>query len=145
MKSRYTHITLAEREIIRRLMTQKHRPAAIARMLGKNRSTIRREIARNTNAAGIYYEKHAHAFMLRRRLEAKAPTRRIDTDYMLQAYVEGLLKKGLSPEQIAGYMVRSNHPLRLCHRSIYAWVHRHWQSWKAYLRFKGRPRALRAT
>lgn len=140
MKTRYTHITLAERELIRRLYTQGKCPAKIARVLGKHRSTIWREIKRNTNAAGIYYEKHAQAFMLKRRLDAKASWRRIDRDYMLQQYVEDLLKRGFSPEQIAGYMRRSHHAQKICHKSIYTWIHRRWQSRKSYLRFKGRPR-----
>ena len=59
---------------------------------------------------------------------------------MLETYVENLLKKTLSPEQIAGYMRRSGHTQALCHKTIYAWVHRRWSSRKAYLRFKGRPR-----
>ena len=61
---RFAHLTLAEREIIRRLLGQKHSHAAIARILGKNRATVSREIRRNTNEAGIYYEKHAHVRML---------------------------------------------------------------------------------
>ena len=33
----------------------------------------------------------------------------IDNDLSLEAYVEKLLRFGLSPEQIAGYMGRSHH------------------------------------
>jgi IS30 family transposase len=87
-----------------------------------------------------YLEKHAHNRMLRRRVAAKERFRKIDRDPMLQAYVEGLLKRTFSPEQIAGIMHRLNHPQSLCHKTIYTWAHRHWQSRKAYLRFKGRPR-----
>jgi IS30 family transposase len=146
MKSRYAHISLAEREIIRRLLSQKHKPAAIARLLGKHRSTICRELKRNITpgagvlGAGVYFEKHAHSYMLNRRRAAKLPFRRIDRDYLLQAYLEDLLKKNLSPEQIAGYMRRTEHPQRLCHKSIYTWIHREWRTRRAYLRFKGRPR-----
>jgi transposase, IS30 family len=109
-------------------------------VLGKHRATITREIKRNTNAGGIYYETHAQAFMRKRRLLAKAQYRRIDRDYMLSAYIEDLLKKSFSPEQIAGYMRRMDHPQRLCHKSIYTWIHREWRTRRAYLRFKGRPR-----
>ena len=37
-------------------------------------------------------------------------------------------------------MRRSGHLRPLCHQTIYNWAHRRWQSRKAYLRFKGRPR-----
>jgi IS30 family transposase len=73
---------LAEREIIRRLRTRRLTCAEIALTLGKHRSTIAREIRRNTNVAGIYYEKHAQAMMLRRRKAAKAPALIIENDLM---------------------------------------------------------------
>ena len=142
MKSRYTHLTLAEREIIRKLRTLRRRPAYIARVLGKHRSTICREIKRNTkHAQGIYLEKIAQSCVRDRRLAAKARFRRIDRDYMLQGQVEDLLKnRTLSPEQVAGYMRRSGHSQALCHKTIKRWIHRQWRTRREYLRFKGRPR-----
>jgi transposase, IS30 family len=140
MKNRYTHVAYGEREIIRLMLAAKHSPAQIAKFLGKHRSTVCREIKRNANGGGLYYERHAHTIMLKRRLAGKAPHRRIDRDYILQAYVEDLLKKSFSPEQIQGYMRRSAYAQSLCHKTIYSWIHRRWQSRKAYLRFKGRPR-----
>ena len=71
--------------------------AQIGRILGKHRSTIIREIKRNTNAVGIYYEVHANATMLRRRKAAKAPSLIIENDLMLETHIEELLKFGLSP------------------------------------------------
>jgi IS30 family transposase len=115
-------------------------------VLGKHRSTICRELKRNTvEGAGIlgtgqYLERSAHNRMLERRRAAKARFRLIDRDPMLQAYVEDMFRRHFSPEQIAGVMRRLEHPQRLCQKTIYTWVHRRWQSRKSYLRFKGRPR-----
>jgi transposase, IS30 family len=115
--------------------------AAIARYLNKHPSTISREMRRNTNAAGIYFEGHAQAFAERRRLEGKAKTRIIENDLQLEAYIERMLKFGLSPEQIAGYMRRRPHHERaVSYRTVYRWVHRSWQSRKKYLRYRGKPR-----
>ena len=118
---------------------QKCSCAAIAHVLGKSRATVCREIKRNT-VGGIYYEKFANNRMLRRRKAAKASKVIIDNDIQMEMYVENLLKAHLSPEQIAGYMRRSGYARPVCHKTIYSWVHRRWQSRKAYLRFKGRPR-----
>lgn len=138
-RPRFTHLTLAEREVIRRLLGS-WSLSEIAGALGESPSTISRELKRNTNAGNIYYEHHAQTRMLRRRRAAKASLRVIDNDLTLQAYVENLLKHGLSPEQIAGYMRRSGHDRPLTHKTIYNWIHRQWQSRKAFLRFRGRPR-----
>jgi transposase, IS30 family len=59
---------------------------------------------------------------------------------MMEAHVEELLRAGLSPEQIAGYIERTGNLRKVCHKTIYSWVHRKWQSRKAFLRFKGKPR-----
>jgi IS30 family transposase len=108
--------------------------------LGKHRSTIVRELRRNTNAAGIYYEVHAETAMLKRRKAAKARFRIIDNDPQLEMIIERLLQRSLSPEQVARYIRRMSHLPSVCHKTIYDWVHRRWQSRKAYLRFKGKPR-----
>jgi IS30 family transposase len=125
--NRFTQISLAEREIIRKMLTQKHRVREIANLLGKHRSTIFRELRRNTNAGGLY--------------DARAKFRIIENDLTLEAYVEKLLKFGLSPDQIAGYMARSRHERPVSYRTVYRWVHRAWQNRKALLRFRGKPRA----
>lgn len=122
------------------MLGRKNSGAEIARVLGKHRATIAREIKRNTNAAGIYYEVHAHNSMLRRRKAAKTVSLIIDNDLQLQIELERLFQRSLSPEQIVGYMRRGGCSRVLSHQTIYDWVHRKWQSRKAYLRFKGKPR-----
>src|ERR1700677_1046718 len=138
-RPRYSQLTIEERGIIRR-MKARQSIAAIARILGKHRSTIAREIKRNTNEGGIYVESHAQGRMRRRRKAAKAPSLIIENDLGMQDYIEDFLKQHLSPEQIVGWMRRSGFSRRVCQRTIYDWVHRDWQSRKKYLRFKGRPR-----
>jgi len=103
----FTQIAPSEREIIRRMMVQKKRIPEIAKFLGKHRSSVWREVKRNTNAGGVYYEVHAEGLLRRRRLQAREKFRVVENDMILEEFVAKLLKFGLSPEQIAGYMQRS--------------------------------------
>ena len=68
----FQQLTLSERGIIRRLMTKKARVRDIADMLGKDRSTIYREIRRNKNAGGYYLEDHAQSILRKRRVNARS-------------------------------------------------------------------------
>lgn len=99
------------------MLSQHATSAEIARLVGKHRSTIDREIRRNTNGADIYYEKHAHARMLRRRKDAKAPFRIIENDLGMQDYIENFLKWHFSPEQVVGWMRRSEFSRSVCQRT----------------------------
>jgi IS30 family transposase len=137
--TKFSHLTRAEREIIRR-MRGSTPLSAIARLLGKHRSTVSRELRRNANAGGICFELHADAATRKRRLRAKEDARIIENNPDREALIERMLGFGLSPEQIAGFLRRSGHPLALSYRTVYRWVHRAWQSRKQYLRHRGRPR-----
>ncbi len=139
-KKCFTQLAQSEREIIRRMLAQKCHVREIARVLGKHKSTIWRELRRNLNAGGQYYEVHAQAIVRRRRLVARRDFLFIENDLMLSDYLDRLLKIGFSPEQVAGYMSRSNHPRKVSYRTVYRWVHRLWQRRKAWLRFSGKPR-----
>jgi IS30 family transposase len=78
--------------------------------------------------------------MRRRRKAAKHDFLIIDNDPQLEMQIVRLFENGLSPEEIVGYMRRAGHIRRLCHQTIYDWVHRQWQSRKEWLRFQGKPR-----
>jgi IS30 family transposase len=123
------------------MLKQKCSHQEIARVLGKSRTSVWREIRRNTDAGCLfYYERHADAKMRRRRKAAKAKALIIENDLGMQDYIEDFLKKHFSPEQIVGWMRRSGYSRKVCQRTIYRWVHRDWQARKRLLRFKGRPR-----
>ena len=136
----FSHLTRADREIIRRMLTQKCSHREIARVLGKSRATIWREIKRNSDPGVAYFEVHAQARTRRRRKAAKAKSLAIENDLGMQDYIEDFFKKRFSPEQIVGWMRRNGYSRAVCQRTIYRWIHRDWQGRKHYLRFKGRPR-----
>lgn len=123
------------------MLKQKCSHREIARVLGKSRTTVWREIRRNTDPGCLYYyERHAQARTLRRRKAAKARSLIIENDLGMQDYIEDFFAKHFSPEQIVGWMRRSGFSRTVCLRTIYNWVHREWQQRKKFLRFKGRPR-----
>ena len=140
-RKRFQQLTFNERGIICRMMTNKARVREIARVLGKSRSTIFRELRRNRNAAGLYIEDHAQSFLRKRRLNARSKFRTIENDIFLERQAEGLLKYGLSPDQIAGHLQRDRQGHAVSRSTLYRWVHRNWQSRKALLRFRGKVRA----
>ena len=138
----FNHFTLAEREIVRRMHFRKCSCVEIARVLDKSRTSVWRELKRNKNEGDFYYERHAHARMLRRRRAAKERFRKIDNDIQFEMRLEYFLNvRHLSPEQVAGHLRRVGDERCACHKTIYRWIHRSWPSRKAWLRFKGCPRA----
>ena len=57
----YKHLTAEERHLIYLLWNkEKYTMNKIAKILNKNRSTISRELKRNTSSTGIYYSSTAH-------------------------------------------------------------------------------------
>jgi transposase, IS30 family len=94
-------------------------PAEIARRIGRHRSTVCREIRRNSNPDGDYHALMAHA-------RAAERTRR-PKDFKLQdnplcASIEAWMDEGWSPKLIADVLAR-DHPddklLRVSHETIY--------------------------
>lgn len=131
MTKKYSHITLSERTLIQTQLQLGLAPAAIAESLGRHRSSITRELARNgwkpassarpvgrPTIAGGYSSSQAS---LRAKKLSAIPRiqRKLVPGNSLWARVRQYLQQGLSPEQIAGTMSRMNEPIQLCHETIY--------------------------
>jgi len=118
----YQQLTLDERYQIQALRKQRVSPAAIARALGRNRSTITRELARNSQRCEThaFYAAHmAQQTAGERRKHKGKLQRRIRND--LQQLVEQKLRLAWSPEQISGRLW-AEQGLRLSHETIYQHV-----------------------
>ncbi|WPL36596.1 helix-turn-helix domain-containing protein [Malacoplasma iowae] len=64
----YKHLTKEERCLIYFLWNkEKYSMNKIAKILNKNKSTISRELKRNTSSTGIYYSSSAHKKYIRRK------------------------------------------------------------------------------
>lgn len=119
---RYHQIT-PERYTLATLHKQFPAPsvAEMARLMGGHRSTIAREIARNSSHRhGVYRPYHAHDETNRRRSGSRRNSRFGTADWYL---VVRLLREGLSPEQISGRLHLEDR-LEISRESIYRFIRR---------------------
>jgi IS30 family transposase len=108
-----------ERVQIMRLRDAGLNDAQIGYRIGRHRSTVGREIARNSNADGDYHGLMAHARAAERACRPKGCKL---TDNPLCADIEAWMEQGWSPRLIADVLAR-DHPddtlMRVSHETIY--------------------------
>jgi IS30 family transposase len=133
------HLTFEERKLLRRLLLADYSKAEIAQGMNRDRSTIYREIRRNSGARG-YRPKQAQRLAEARREACRRPCKLEDPK--LYRYVAQRLGKRWSPDQIAARSRRDfrRQPRRwLSRQTIYSWIHRRAPQWRLLLRRGGRP------
>ncbi len=136
----YSQITEDERYLIHGLRKTGLRLAAIARAVGRHRSTICREFRRNGRRSFGYEPHHAECQARTRRSWSRRNRRVRPRDW---SRIVQYLRADWSPEQIAGRL-RCLGQLRICHATIYNYI---WQDRAAggalcrLLRCAGRRRA----
>ena len=132
------HLTFQERELLDRLLKKGKSKTEIADLMGRDRSTIYRELSCNTRRGGYELEL-AQRLADRRRLACRRPRKLDDAD--THAYVRERLEKRWSPEQIAGRRQR-DYPHRrsrwFLRQSIYNWINEEAPRWQPWLRRGGR-------
>jgi len=115
----YRQITFEERYTLGLLRQGGLAPAAIARVLGRHRSTIGRECARNgTPRDGCYRPQLAEWYARGRRSRSRRNRRFSAADW---ARVQALVREDWSPEQIAGRL-RADQELAISHETIYRYI-----------------------
>lgn len=118
----YQQITSEERYIISALRKQGLTQSAIARHLGKHRSSICREFQRNSCNDGDYRPSKAASRTRNRRSRSRRNRRFSERDFRP---VVSLLRQQWSPEQISGYLDLTGR-LSISHETIYRYVWRDW-------------------
>jgi IS30 family transposase len=126
MRRPYRKLTLDERRILATMLQAKATKTKIAQTLGRDRSTIHREIKRNwwhdteVPQADGYWHMTAQSLADERRSRCRKLERLTD----LRQEVITKLKDGWSPEQIAGRLnIEPRAPYRICHETIYQYVY----------------------
>jgi IS30 family transposase len=114
----YSQITVDERYTLGLLRRLGLRPADIARALGRHRSTIGRELARNTRPDGGYRPAFAQARAGARRWRSRGGDRFTPAEFAL---VTARLALKWSPEQIAAVLGQTGQ-LAISHETIYRYI-----------------------
>lgn len=115
----YTHLTPTERGQIQALRQENRSLGYISNSLGRDKSTISRELKRNTTTRGYDARRAQHQY--RRRREPCRPQKRLD-HHPLWTYLIEKISLGWTPEQVAGRLPIA-HPddpkMRISHEAIY--------------------------
>lgn len=139
-----SHLTFQEREVLYRMNKAKKSQTEIAEALGRDRSTIWRELHRNTGGRG-YRPQQAQRLAEERRQACRQPSKMSHLD--LKKYVTGKLRKKWSPEQIAGRIdedLRRKSACHVSHQTIYNWLENDGIELREHLR-RGYRRSLPET
>jgi len=132
------HITKEQRYTIEVLLAKGKTQEYIARIIGKNKSVISREINRNKDKRNEKYSSDLAQRKYKKRVKEKP--KRIRFTEEVKSRVNELLKEDYSPEQITGYCQKENIEC-VSHERIYQHI---WANKKAggnlheHLRRKGR-------
>ncbi len=115
----YRQITFAERYTLGLLRRQGLTPAAIARVLGRHRSTIGREVRRNRASSDGTYRPQLADWYARGRRSRSRRNQRFSAAHWKQ--IQALLREDWSPEQIAGRLKREKQ-FEISHETIYRYI-----------------------
>lgn len=119
--SDYTHLTVTDRRRLYVFLEMGLSMTEIAKRLSKHRSCLYREIKRNKEAEGYL------PILAQEKMEARNKLKRpskLEKDGVLRDYVVRSLKKGWSPEQIAGRMKYQQVSFYACHETIYQFIYK---------------------
>jgi len=120
---KHNHLSLEEREIIGIMLAQDKSYREIGKALGRHHTTISREIESNAPPVrkGYYLAHKAHKRATERRIETHKRPRLKDEP--TRKYVVRMIKKGWSPEQIAGRIAKDYSGLTISYEAVYQFIY----------------------
>ena len=119
----YTHLTMNERETIFLMYEQGETIGHISETLDRSKSTISRELHRNSNKDGSYSPSTAHG-EYKRRKQLCGRHRTLDKDSIFQLVKRLFLNEQWSPEQISGRLNLENAKNKISYNTIYRAIYR---------------------
>jgi IS30 family transposase len=138
----FTHLTTAERsELYKLRVTDQLSISEIGRRLNRNKSTISRELSRNTDERySVYFPDTAVAMMKSRRKQARIKFQSVSAETITE--VKQRLEQHHSPEQLAGRM-KLEGVGKISYETIYQMIYTNHQQmgiYQQYLRQKQKQR-----
>jgi len=118
---KFKHFSIEEREKIQELLWQKTSIRTIAKTLGRNPSSISREVRRIKEPDGKYFPRCFHEQALEKR-SCRGRKLRLKS-VLIRRYVATKLKDGFSPEQIAGRLHKEYPGQSISHEAIYQYIY----------------------
>lgn len=123
MKKQYTQLTSHERDLIAVHHANGYSLSDIAKMIGRNKSTISRELTRNSSKqTKIYLPQQAQKRAVKRKKQA-AMKEELKC-HKIRNFVSNKLKEGWSPAIIAGTLAHDPSNLKISHESIYLYIYK---------------------
>jgi len=123
MRKTYKHLNSHERDLLAVYRSEGRSLRQIARLLGRDPGTVSRELRRNAPPirTGYYLAHRAHQRATERNRRSRTH-RRLKTA-VIRRYAAYLLRRGWSPELIAGRLrLRGTGPT-ITHEAIYQWIY----------------------
>ena len=132
MPKQYNQITADERDRIAVYLAGGFNYSDIARMSGRDRSSIMREVKRNgSKQFHVYTSMYADKKSMERKSKANRHPRL--KDQLIRDYVDKKLKEQWSPELIAGRLAQDHPGYVISHEAIYQYIYQDAPELKKYL------------
>ena len=119
----FKHLTQYERDRIEKLRFYRTSIVDIARILGRDKGTISREIKKHTNKHHRYKAEKAQKLAEEKRVGSKVIGMKIESNPNLKRHIISELKQLRSPDEIAGRMKRDGITPRVGTNAIYKWLY----------------------
>lgn len=116
---RYKHLSITERELLLIHRTQGMSLCQIAKILGRHKSTISRELARNSSD---YLPSKAQANYHKRRKKC-CPRKLLENAELFKVVKRLFLSLHWLPEQIATRLKLENYPIQISYKTIYRGIY----------------------
>lgn len=121
MKDKWKHFSQNDRDRIEILLTQGVLQKEIAKVLGKSKSAVSREVSKRKLETGEYKATSAGQKAGIRRMNSKYQGMKVNADISLQKRITEEMKEGRSPDEIAGMLKLEG--LNLGKDAIYKWLY----------------------